>query len=75
MLIKRVPTLDPTISLAAWVYILNLFDGEDTPYESVHATVSFGVKQWFDAFVDGGKDHDTKVGQPNATSIAYIGRC
>lgn len=66
-LIKRGPTLDPLTSLANQLHFLNLFGGEETPYESLHAVVSCGVKPWFDAFVGargGGKDGDTKMGIP-----------
>jgi len=64
-LIKRGPTLDPVTPLATQLHILNLFGGEETPYESLHAVVSCGVKPWFDAFVGargGGKDVDSKMG-------------
>ncbi|KDQ51322.1 hypothetical protein JAAARDRAFT_140422 [Jaapia argillacea MUCL 33604] len=67
-LIKRTPTLDPITPLASQLHILNLFGGDETPYESLHAVVSNGVKPWFDAFVGargGGKDGgDTKMGIP-----------
>ncbi|KIJ14883.1 hypothetical protein PAXINDRAFT_169564 [Paxillus involutus ATCC 200175] len=66
-LIKRGPTLDPLTPLATQLHILNLFGGDETPYESLHAMVSCGVKPWFDAFVGargGGKDGDTKMGIP-----------
>ncbi|KAJ3877377.1 dynein heavy chain, N-terminal region 1-domain-containing protein [Lentinula edodes] len=67
-LIKRSATLDPTTPLATQLHFLNLFGGEETPYESLHAVVSCGVKPWFDAFVGargGGKDGgDTKMGIP-----------
>ncbi|KAJ8587100.1 hypothetical protein M405DRAFT_742471 [Rhizopogon salebrosus TDB-379] len=66
-LIKRNPTLDPVTPLATQLHILNLFGGEETPYESLHAVVSCGVKPWFDAFVGargGGKDGDSKMGIP-----------
>jgi len=46
---------------------MNLFGGEDTPYEGLHAVVSLGVKPWFDAFVgarSGGKDTgDIRMGE------------
>jgi hypothetical protein len=64
-LIKRNPTLDQVTPLATQLHILNLFGGEETPYESLHAVVSCGVKPWFDAFVGargGGKDGDSKMG-------------
>lgn len=64
-LIKRGPTLDPITPLATQLHILNLFGGEETPYESLHAVVSNGVKPWFDAFVGArgqGKDGDNKMG-------------
>jgi len=63
--IKRAATLDPLSPLATQVHILNLFGGDETPYESLHAVVSNGVKPWFDAFVGargGGKDGDNKMG-------------
>ncbi|EIW86124.1 cytoplasmic dynein heavy chain 1 [Coniophora puteana RWD-64-598 SS2] len=67
-LIKRNPTLDPVTPLASQLHILNLFGGEETPYESLHSVVSFGVKPWFDAFVGargGNKDGgDSKMGIP-----------
>ncbi|EFI28556.1 cytoplasmic dynein heavy chain 1 [Coprinopsis cinerea okayama7 len=66
-LIKRGPTLDPTTPLAMQLHFVNLFAGDDTPYESLHALVSHGVKPWFDAFVGsrgGGKDGDSKLGIP-----------
>ncbi|KAJ3963517.1 hypothetical protein EV361DRAFT_874803, partial [Lentinula raphanica] len=67
-LIKRGATLDPTTPLATQLHFLNLFGGEETPYESLHAVVSCGVMQWFDPFVgasDGGKEGgDTKMGIP-----------
>ena len=65
-LIKRGPTLDPITPLATQLHILNLFGGEETPYESLHAVVSNGVKPWFDAFVGArgqGKDGDNKMGK------------
>lgn len=65
-LIKRSPTLDPLVPLSTQLHFLNLFAGDETPYESLHAVVSCGVKPWFDAFVGsrgGGKDGgDTKMG-------------
>ncbi|KAJ2915322.1 hypothetical protein MD484_g5100, partial [Candolleomyces efflorescens] len=66
-LIKRGPALDPVTPLATQLHFLNLFAGDETPYESLHALVSHGVKPWFDAFVGsrgGGKDGDTKLGIP-----------
>ena len=60
-LIKRGPTLDPMTPLALQLHFLNHFGGEETPYESLHAVVSCGVKPWFDAFVGargGGKEGD-----------------
>ncbi|KAF7365498.1 hypothetical protein MVEN_00422800 [Mycena venus] len=50
-LIKRSPIIDPSASLATQLHFLNLFGGDETPYESLHAVVSYGVKPWFDAFV------------------------
>ncbi|KIK50397.1 hypothetical protein GYMLUDRAFT_253036 [Collybiopsis luxurians FD-317 M1] len=49
-LIKRSPTLDSTVPIATQLHVLNLFGREETPYESLHAVVSNGVKPWFDAF-------------------------
>ncbi|KAJ2928569.1 hypothetical protein H1R20_g8533, partial [Candolleomyces eurysporus] len=66
-LIKRGPALDPVTPLATQLHFLNLFAGDETPYESLHALVSHGVKPWFDAFVGsrgGGKEGDTKLGIP-----------
>ena len=65
-LIKRGPTLDSTSPLATQLHFLNLFGGEETPYESLHAVVSCGVKPWVDAFVGsrgGVKDNDSKMGE------------
>ena len=65
-LIKRGPTLDPITPLAAQLHLLNLFGSDDTPYESLHAVVSNGVKPWFDAFVGArgqSKDGDNKMGE------------
>ncbi|KAI6106472.1 dynein heavy chain, N-terminal region 1-domain-containing protein [Pisolithus croceorrhizus] len=66
-LIKCGHALDPLAPLATQLHILNLFGGEETPYESLHAVVSCGVKPWFDAFVGArgtGKEGDTKMGIP-----------
>lgn len=66
-LIKRSQTLDSTTPLATQLHLLNLFGSDDTPYESLHAVVSRGVKPWFDAFVGArgqGKDGDAKMGIP-----------
>ena len=49
------------------LHILNLFGGMETPYESLHAVVSCGVKPWFDAFVGTrqgqGKTQEGEVGE------------
>ncbi|KAJ7644409.1 dynein heavy chain [Roridomyces roridus] len=67
-LIKRSPVLDPSAPLATQLHFLNLFGGDETPYESLHAVVSFGVKPWFDAFVGsrgaGRGAGDSKMGIP-----------
>lgn len=73
-LIKRTPVLDTLTPLASQLNIVNLFGGEDTPYEGLHAVVSYAVKPWFDAFVGtraggasasvGTKDSDSKMGIP-----------
>ncbi|KAK7472211.1 dynein heavy chain [Stygiomarasmius scandens] len=66
-IIKRSPILDPLTPLVTQLHFLNLFGGEETPYESLHAIVSSGVKPWFDAFVGSrgsGKDVDAKMGIP-----------
>ncbi|KAF8919991.1 dynein heavy chain [Mucidula mucida] len=67
-IIKRSPILDPVTPLATQLHFLNLFGGDDTPYESLHAVVSCGVKPWFDAFVGArgaGKDGgDARMGIP-----------
>ncbi|EMD41483.1 dynein heavy chain protein 2 [Gelatoporia subvermispora B] len=68
-IIKRSPTLDATSPLATQLHVLNLFGGDETPYESLHALVSSAVKPWFEAFVGargGGKDGDSKMGIPVA---------
>lgn len=65
-LIKRAPVLDSIAPLASQLHILNLFGGDETPYESLHAVVSQAVKPWFDAFVGArgsGKDGDGKLGK------------
>lgn len=64
-LIKRGPTLDPMAPMPTQLHMLNLFGGEETPYESLHAVVSLAVKPWFEAFVGtrgGSKDTDSKIG-------------
>ena len=74
-LIKRGPTLDPITPLATQLHILNLFGGEETPYESLHAVVSNGVKPWFDAFVGArgqGKDGDNKMGESVELILVYV---
>jgi dynein heavy chain 1 len=67
-LIKRSPVIDPSAPLATQLHFLNLFGGDETPYESLHAVVSYGVKPWFDAFVGSrgaGRDAgDSKMGIP-----------
>ncbi|KAF8229624.1 hypothetical protein L208DRAFT_1285588, partial [Tricholoma matsutake] len=66
-LIKRGPTLDPLTPLASQLHFLNLFGDNETPYESLHALVSCGVKPWFNAFIRAhasGKDRDTRMGIP-----------
>ncbi|KIP08567.1 hypothetical protein PHLGIDRAFT_34940 [Phlebiopsis gigantea 11061_1 CR5-6] len=66
-LIKRGPTLDPLSPLATQLNVLNLFGGDETPYESLHSVVSYAVKPFFEAFVGArgqGKEGDTKMGIP-----------
>ncbi|KAJ7210662.1 dynein heavy chain [Mycena haematopus] len=67
-LIKRSPVIDSSAPLATQLHFLNLFGGDETPYESLHAVVSYGVKPWFDAFVGSrgaGRDAgDSKMGIP-----------
>ncbi|CAL1696879.1 unnamed protein product [Somion occarium] len=66
-ILKRAATLDPTAPLASQLHILNLFGGDETPYESLHAVVSGAVKPWFEAFVGSrgqGKEGDAKMGIP-----------
>ncbi|KAF8991378.1 dynein heavy chain, N-terminal region 1-domain-containing protein [Cyathus striatus] len=73
-LIKRSATLDPTAPLATQLHFLNLFGGDETPYESLHAVVSHGVKPWFDAFVGargGGKEGDSKMGSNPMTKKKF----
>lgn len=58
--------LDPLIPLAQQLHFINLFGGDETPYESLHSLVSGAVKPWFDAFVGtrgGGKEGDSKMGE------------
>ena len=58
--------LDPLAPLAQQLHFINLFGGDETPYESLHSLVSGAVKPWFDAFVGargGGKDGDSKMGK------------
>jgi hypothetical protein len=55
-LIKRTMHLDPLVLLSMQLHLLNLFGGDETPYESFHTVVSCGVKPQFDVFVG------TKVG-------------
>jgi hypothetical protein len=65
-LITRALTLDPLAPLATQLHMLNLFGGDETPYEGLHAVVSSGIKPWFDAFVGtrgAGKDDDSKLGE------------
>lgn len=54
--------------LAAQVNLLNLFGGENTPYESLHAVISQAVKPWFEAFAkakSSGKVADSRLGMSN----------
>lgn len=65
-IIKRGSALDPLAPLAQQLHFINLFGGDETPYESLHSLVSGAVKPWFDAFVGargGGKDGDSKMGE------------
>ena len=65
VLIKRSATLDPLLPLAQQLHVINLFGGDETPYERLHSLVSGAVKPWFEAFVGargGGKDGDSKMG-------------
>jgi hypothetical protein len=55
----------PTITSRRSFHILNLFGGDETPYESLHVVISSGIKPWFDAFLGtrgGGKYGDSKMG-------------
>ena len=70
-IIKRGAVLDSTLPLATQLHILNLFAGDDTPYESLHAVVSSAVKPWFEAFVAArhpGKEGDSKMGMQTSLS-------
>jgi hypothetical protein len=65
-LIKRGPSLDSTIPLPPQIHLLNLFAGEESPYEGLHAMVSSAMKPWFEAFVGArgaNKDGDGKLGK------------
>ena len=50
-LIKRTTHLNPLLLLSIQLHLLNLFGGDETPYEFLHGVLSCGVKPWFDAFV------------------------
>ena len=50
VLIKR-RTLHLLVPLSTQLHLLNLFGGNATPCESLHAVISCGVEPWFDAFV------------------------
>jgi hypothetical protein len=74
-LIKRSPILDSSSPLATQVHVLNLFGGDETPYESLHALVSSGVKPWFEAFVGSrgaAKDVDSKMGKLYLSSFIPV---
>lgn len=74
-IIKRSTLLDPLIPLPLQLHILNLFGGEETPYESLHAVVSMAVKPWFDAFAGtraSGKEGDAKMGINIALFVYYL---
>ena len=82
MLIKRTTHLDPLVPLSVQLHILNLFGGDETPYKSLHAVVSCGVKPWSDVFVGtragagkdvGGGGGGAKLGIPMTknTSTSY----
>ena len=62
-LIKRSALLDPLQPLATQLHVINLFGGDETPYESLHSLVSCAVKPWFDAFV-GTRGGDSATGIP-----------
>lgn len=62
-LIKRGALLDVLQPLATQLHIINLFGGDETPYESLHSLVSCAVKPWFDAFV-GTRGGDSATGIP-----------
>jgi dynein heavy chain 1 len=64
-LIKRGALLDPLQPLATQLHVINLFAGDETPYESLHSLVSCAVKPWFDAFV-GTRGGDSATGIPIA---------
>ncbi|KIJ97193.1 hypothetical protein K443DRAFT_258466 [Laccaria amethystina LaAM-08-1] len=74
-LIKRTTFLDPLVPLSTQLHPLNLFGGDETPSESLHAVVSCGVEPCFDAFVGkragtwkdaggGGGSEEAKLGIP-----------
>jgi hypothetical protein len=50
-LINETTHLDPLVPLSTQLDLLNLFDGDEIPYEFLHAVISCGVKPQFDAFV------------------------
>ena len=45
---KPTTHLKPLLPLSTQLHLLNLFAGDETPYESLHAAVSCGFKPWFD---------------------------
>ncbi|PIA14754.1 hypothetical protein COEREDRAFT_46106 [Coemansia reversa NRRL 1564] len=56
-LIKRTPTIDPDVSLARQIQVMNLLGPASAasagvnPYELLHAYVRFGVSPYFNAYV------------------------
>ena len=77
-LIKRTPTLDSLLPLSTQLHIFNLFGGDETPYESLHAVVSGGIKPWFDAFVGtrvDARDGDGKMGIPTTKKKLRSSSC
>lgn len=57
--------LDASMPLPPQLHLLNLFAGEESPYEGLHAMVSSAMKPWFEAFVGArgaNKEGDGKLG-------------
>ena len=71
-LINRTADPGPVVPLSTQLHLLHLSGEDETPYESLRAVLSCGVKPWFDAFVgtraaagkDAGGGGEAKLGIP-----------